>query len=119
MLVTIREHEYLHSIEKSNWKIDSLTSSIGWLLSIIAFYSSVAAADNHDEEEIVLPFLNEVITATVEQICGVLARRKAVEDSVLAFTDLILVGHGDNSCSFFLFQVGNEIPQRPRLDVRA
>ena len=56
MLVTIREHEYLRSIEKSNWKIDSLTSSIGWLLSIIAFYSSVAAADNHDEEEIIFPF---------------------------------------------------------------
>ena len=73
----------------------------------------MASADNYDEEEILFSFFNEIAVSTVQQVGGVLAGREAVENSLLAISQVVFVSHGDHAGSLLLLQVRNEISQRP------
>ena len=75
----------------------------------------MASTDNNDEKEIFFSFFNQIAVATVEQVGSVLAGWEAVEHALLAVTQVVFVGHGDNAGSFLLLQVRNEISQRPEI----
>ena len=71
----------------------------------------MTSADDNDHQVIILSFFDEVTGVAVQKVTGILARRKAIENALLAVTHVVLVSHRDNSGSFLLFQVRNEISQ--------
>jgi len=72
---------------------------------------------HHDNQEIFLYFLNEVTIPVLEQVTGIFTGRKAIENA-RGVAQVLPECHGDHAGSFFLLQIGDQIPEGARLNFR-